>query len=254
MKEIRPAPETVMGADVAASPHCPVTTARHLSAQASYREASRAIWARTGSSPFPSGVLGSALRPLPRCPRWLPDQGRSPGGSPTGGLTGLASLFLLPRAVDGVILRLQGWQDPRPKPRYSPPGKPGSRPKPAASQLPDLVSPVLPDDPARPVRRWPETNPRGFGSSRADQGFASAVCLSVFIRTGGSDRPVGAVRNLPLSHPLKGKPAASAWRRLRQPPCLHIAGPCRVGQRIDRFGCGWEGYLSVAGKIVLATD
>ena len=38
---------------------------------------------------------------------------------------------------------------------------------------------------------------------------------------------MGASRSLPLSHPLKGKPAASASRRLRQPPCLRFRPPCR---------------------------
>jgi hypothetical protein len=36
-------------------------------------------------------------------------------------------------------------------------------------------------------------------------------------------KPMGASRSMPLSHPPKGKPAASAWRRLRQPPCLRFA-------------------------------
>jgi hypothetical protein len=56
--------------------------------------------------------------------------------------------------------------------------------------------------------------------------------------------PVGASRSLPLSHPLKGKPAASAWRRLRQPPCLSL--PPALPPESDRpdfhLGCGWEGY------------
>jgi hypothetical protein len=55
---------------------------------------------------------------------------------------------------------------------------------------------------------------------------------------------MGALRSLPLSHPLKDKPVASAWRRLRQPPCRPLP-PCLPPEGDlpgFRLGCGWEGY------------
>jgi hypothetical protein len=56
-------------------------------------------------------------------------------------------------------------------------------------------------------------------------------------------RNLGTLRSLPLSHPLKGKPAASAWRRLRQPPGLRSAASLSGGTRGPlRSGCGWEGF------------
>src|SRR5436190_986187 len=53
---------------------------------------------------------------------------------------------------------------------------------------------------------------------------------------------------MPLSHPLKGKPAASAWRRLRQPPCLRFR-PLLARRRQQANLWLWLGRLSpVAGR------
>ena len=82
---------------------------------------------------------------------------------------------------------------------------------------------------------------------------AGQVGTEVLSRLSGSTpgglEPWALERSLPLPHPLKGKPAASAWRRLRQPPgpsldCLD----CLVGQEAASLRL-WLGRLStVAGR------
>ena len=65
---------------------------------------------------------------------------------------------------------------------------------------------------------------------------------------------VGALRNLPLSHPLKGKPAASAWRRLRQPPGLRVVATPLWGGRPVSLRLWLGRRLVRLRSIVSATD
>ena len=130
---------------------------------------------------------------------------------------------------------------PRPKPPV-PPGR---------SRAEALVPPL------RSSRAETRSCPTDKGPRPAVPPVAARRLASRFCRTGVGPKPatclmvsepegsetLGTERNLPLSHPLKGKPAASAWRRLRQPPGLcsatllpgGTAGPLRSGS-------GWEGF------------
>lgn len=172
-----------------------------------------------------------------------PRQGRSPGGSPLGGSKILRSR-LSRRRDTGAEARFRLSGIPRPKPRVPPGGPSAEALWTAASQLPGR-SPVLPDRvgaeaPPRPVAvRGPKSR-----CCRADCGPKPGTCL-IGSRP-GAGKPMGALRNLPLSHPLKGKPAASAWRRLRQPPGP-FAGETPPGGTAPASLGLWPGLRTVAG-------
>jgi hypothetical protein len=164
---------------------------------------------RLGSGAAPSGVLRRP-KPPPVSPR-APRQGRSPGGSPLGGsgtlvpVPTLSAFWPKPASRKERDPRAEAlgsaWQSMDRSPGSCRVGSaPARRPRflPDRSLNPKVRCPVLSASPH--TRRLP-----------------------------GS--PEGASRSMPLSHPLKGKPAASAWRRLRQPPCLHFRLPrCPEGQ------------------------
>jgi len=196
-------------------------------------------------APLPPGSISGRSRK--RFPRGLPDQGRSPGGSPFGG-SELTSLFPPSRSLgrssgsdDGGILgRSLGFRltamDRNPGTAGF--AAPGPKPGPARS----VGAEALPF-------RWRRLNRS-----------------SAFRRAG--PEPEGPVSRLMVSHvpegrwqtdgrftkpaafaSAKGKPAASAWRRLRQPPCL--SPPPALPPEGDRpgfgSGCGWEGFPPLPG-------
>ena len=146
-----------------------------LAAMRKLRDASRDDQARTGGSgAYPSGVRPK-LAPRQVSPR-APRQGRSPGGSPLGRS---GTRVPVPAPCDsesrsfgpvggGILGRSLG----------SACGSPWiGILGPAGSQLPSR-SPVLPDDLARPVRRWQRADfrPASAGQIRT----CVPTCLSVF--------------------------------------------------------------------------
>ena len=222
----RSRPQTVMGADVAAGPHCPFAGTWPGRRGVPHRAVSRDGASNRGfQAPLPPGSFSGRSRS--RFPRGLPDQGRSPGGSPFGG-SELTSLFPPSRSrgrsfgsVDGGILR------PKPPVRLT-----------AMDRSPGPVAFAAPGPkpgPARPIRRRSAflagggAKDRSPAFRRAGPGPEGPVSGLEGFRS--ARRPtgtlMGASRSLPPSHPLKGKPAASASRRLRQPPCLRFHPPDR---------------------------
>jgi hypothetical protein len=197
-------------------------------------------------APLPPGSFSDRSRS--RFPRGLPDQGRSPGGSPFGGLE-LTSLFPPSRflgrsfgSVDGGILgRSLGF---RLTAMDRSPGSAG------------FAAPGPKPGPARQIRS--RSSFSAGGDALTEIPLSAGLVLNPKVRCpawwlpscpkAGSET-VGALRSLPLSHPLKGKPAASAWRRLRQPPCLSL--PPALPPEGDRLGfgsgCGWEGFPPLPG-------
>lgn len=109
--------------------------------------------------------------------------------------------------------------------------------------------------PARPCRS--RSFSRAGGSARTEVPPSAGLVLDPKVRCPACPVPpvrrplvpMGASRSLPLSHKLKGKPAASAWRRLRQPPCLPLRSTIRPkADGRSRPGL-WLGRLpSVAGR------
>jgi hypothetical protein len=128
-------------------------------------------------------------------------------------------------------------QDPRPKPRSAWQSK-GRNPGSAASQLPGR-SPVL------PVGSEPKS-PSAGGDALTEVPLSAGQVLNrspvsrlwLLTRRSGT---CGHLTKAATKHPQKGKPVASAWRRLRQPP-----GPlldrldCLVGQEAASLGL-WLG-------------
>ena len=191
-------------------------------------------------APLPPGSFSGRGRS--RFPRGLPDQGRSPGGSPFGGLE-LTSRFPPSRSlgrssgsVDGGILgRSLGF---RLTAMDRSPGSAG------------FAAPGPKPGPARQFRS--RSSFLAGGGAETEVPLSAGLVLNPKVRCPACDFPParrptgnrGRFRNLPLSHPLKGKPAASAWRRLRQPPCLSL--PPALPPEGDRpgfgSGCGWEGF------------
>lgn len=229
----------LMGAGVAASPHCPFAgdtrPGRRGSPQWAFSRNGPEPGARTPSS----GVL-PALARLSVSP-WAPRQGRSPGGSPVGSTgTGVPvsclptnpqpkHRFAIQQGAFGRSLQ-PAWRSMDLRPRSAVFAAPGPKPGPARRFGAEALSPpvaarrlasrLLPD---RNLDRSPSSCLFRFGTRRF--------------------RNLGTLRSLPLSHPLKGKPAASAWRRLRQPPGLRSAASSSGGTRGPlRSGCGWEGF------------
>ena len=231
-----------MGAGVAAGPHCPVASNPAWEARRS------ALGGFERSAPEPG-----ARSPLPpesvrgrsrfRFPRGLPDRAEALA---VRRLADLELAFLLPAFAvpEGRSLRFRSRQDPRPKPRFRlAVHGPKSWVLPG-SQLPGR-SPVLPD------RSEPKLFSAG-GGALTEVPLSAGLVLDPKVRCPACPVPrarrplvpVGALRSLPLSHPLKGKPASSAWRRLRQPPCLSLppALPPEGDRPGIRSGCGWEGF------------
>jgi hypothetical protein len=197
-------------------------------------------------APLPPGSFSGRSRS--RFPRGLPDQGRSPGGSPFGGLE-LTSLFPPSRSLgrssgsdDGGILgRSLGF---RLTVMDRSPGSAG------------FAAPGPKPGPARQIRS--RSSFSAGGGARTEVPLSAGLVLNPKVRCPAwwfparpkaAWKPMGALRSLPLSHPLKGKPAASAWRRLRQPPCLSL--PPALPPEGDRpgfgSGCGWEGFPPLPG-------
>lgn len=208
-----------MGAGVAASPHCPTAVRPGLGGEAARDGRFRDRIGAGGSSVI------SGVRPVPegafRFPRWLPVRAealavrrsavrnRSPSSCPSSRKAEASDPFGRSQSPKLLV----------------PPDRPWIEILgPAGFAAPESEDPVLPDAsgaeaPFSPVaaRRPKSRFPPGWSWTRRSG-----------VRPGsGSFRArrlvrfrVGAVRCLPLSHPLKDKPAASAWRRLRQPPCL----------------------------------
>ena len=228
-----------MGAGVAAGPHCPFASNPAWEARRSALGGFEKSAPEPGAPlPFPPESIHGRSRF--RFPRWLPDQGRSPGGSPLGGLE-LA--FRFPPS------RFRKPKPSVPQPAGSsaeasvPPGSPG--PKSWACRF---AAPGPKPGPARPIRaealfrRWrrADLSPAFRRAGPGPEGPVSGLPVPQARRL---SVPMGASRSLPLSHPLKGKPAASAWRRLRQPPCLSLPPvlPPEGDRPGIRSGCGWEG-------------
>ena len=226
-----------MGAGVAASPHCPFAGDTKPGRRGNPRRAvSRSEpepGARVSVLRGPSGACapfgfpaGSPSGPKPwRFAAWqfrnrgsgfLPSHKssaeasvRDPAGMP------LAEASSLP-GVHELASWVRRFAAPGPKPGPARRIRPKPFPPVAARRL---ASRFLPD---RSLDRSPSSCLFRFGTRRF--------------------RNLGTSRSLPLSHPLKGKPAASAWRRLRQPPGLRSAASLSGGTRGPlRSGCGWEG-------------
>lgn len=191
-------------------------------------------------APIPPGSVRS-LRSF-GVPRGLPAQGRGPGGSPLGRS---GTRVPVPAPCDsesrsfgpvggGILGRSLG----------SACGSPWiGILGPAGSQLPSR-SPVLPDDLARPVRRWQRADfrPASAGQIRT----CVPTCLSVF-RT--------EVRNTAgrFSKPAAFASAKGQARSFRLAAASSAALPSLSDHRLvrqgpDRSGCGWEGSHSVAGR------
>ncbi len=161
------------------------------------RHRSRGLFCRVLRSP-------STAEAVSRFPRWLPDQGRSPGGSPLGGLE--------------LAFRFPPSRFRKPKP---------SVPQPAGSSAEALGPPDSP---------WTEILGLSFRSSRVETRSCPTIRAEARSAGGGAlteiplsaglvlnpkvrcpawpvprarrlSVPMGASRSLPLSHPLKGKPA-----------------------------------------------
>jgi hypothetical protein len=235
-----------MGADVAAGPHCPLAgtwpgrRGVPRGAVSSGRRLNRGSWRRFLRGPW-------AAEAAFRFPRWLPD-----------------------RAEALAVRRRRIWNS-RPASRHPGPSAEASVPKMAGSSAEASVPPGV-HGPKSWVRRFRSSRaetrscptvrsrspgPAG-GGARTEVPLSAGQVLNPKVRCPAwwfptcpkaAWKPVGALRSMPLSHPLKGKPAASAWRRLRQPPCLSLPpGLPPEGDRPGfRSGCGWEGFPPLPG-------
>lgn len=205
-----------MGAGIAAGPHCPFAVG-YQAWEA--RQSARAV-----SKPGLSRGLGQGS--------WSPSAAEAtsgfPGGSPSGPKPWRFAAWRIessrfrsrrPHTAAEALVRL-GWILGRSL---------GS-----AGQSMDR-SPGS----CRVTSRWPK--PR-FPSEPVLDARASGV-RTLRVRRPKALVPVGASRSLPPLLPLKGKPEASAWRRLRQPPCLCDVTSCLVGQEARSLGL-WPGRLS----------
>lgn len=232
-----------MGAGVAAGPHCPVAGGHQA------WEARQSAWGgfETGPGRGPKRRFpGSFARRRPRS--------GFPAGSPSGPkpwrfaawrIWNSRSASRLPvTAAEALVPELAGslaeaagsaWQVHEPKPwALAGFAAPGTRPSPARQS-------VRPKPPFLPVAVRKSEDPAFRRASHPSRGMF--VLPARFLSPEGVRFRLGALRSLPLSHPLKGKPAASAWRRLRQPPRL----------RSDLSSGGTQGLLAraVAGKALV---
>jgi hypothetical protein len=214
-----------MGAGIAAGPHCPVAL----------DPAEAVSPALGGSRGGDQGASPEGPKPRSRVlrgPSTAEAASGFPAGSPTGpkpwrfavgGFEAEASLPIL-AGTAGRSPWFRVGRDPEPKPWFRLASPWAVRPWVIAG----FAAPEPKPGPARPCRS------RSF--SRAGGGARTEVPLSAGLvpnpkvrcpacpvpRVRRPSVPMGASRSLPLSHKLKGKPAASAWRRLRQPPCLPL--------------------------------
>lgn len=243
-----------MGADVAASPHCPAADDTRPGRRGSPREAVFETAAKPGAPqrfpesfrdpkvPFGSPA-GSPSGPKPwRFAAWrkfrteAPPSGRvgfqsaEAPRSPSGWISGRNRVSRLAgHGPKSWALPLRSSRTRRPGPARQVEGRslfpPGGG---AQTEVPPSAGPILDRSPVSGLARF----------SRARR----------LPRSG-----MGASRSLPLSHPLKGKPAASAWRRLRQPPCLRAVASSPGGtMRSVSLGPWLEAFFRCR-KIVSAT-
>ena len=185
-------------------------------------------------------------------PRGLPAQGRNPGGSPLGG-----SGTRVPCS--------RTFRSRKPKPRF----------RPAAGSLAEALVP-----PGRPLDRdplaclvrssraetrscttiWPGQFAGGFALTFVPlKPGRPRICIRHlpvdFLRTGGPDQPVGAGRSYAAFASAKGQ--ARSFRLAAASSAALPSLPRPSPGEARACGCsgrGWEGSLSVAGKIVWATD
>ena len=206
-----------MGAGVAASPHCPIAKGTKPGRRGSPRGAcSKPSRSRGLRWRLPGSFRG---RSRFRFPRWLPDRPealavrRSAVSEPK---------FLFPPSGD------RGAEAPR----LPFGGIPGRSQGSASRSRTEALDPPLRSSRTRrsgPARQTSSRSrfPAG-GGARTEVPLSAGPVLDRsplsglvrFVGPEGLSIRLGALRSLPLSHPLKGKPAASAWRRLRQPPRL----------------------------------
>lgn len=236
-----------MGAGVAASPHCPFASTLAWEARAScqgrFRETigqNRGFRHRSLRGPSeacaPSGFpAGSPSGPKP----WRFAARQIRNSRPCSRSRPIPKAEASVSSGGGILGRSLGsaWQIHGPKSWVS-----------AGSQLPGR-SPVLPDC------DWPGQSPP-VAARRSKPRFCRTVHELSPVAASVSEPKlgnlVGASRNLPLSHPLKGKPAASAWRRLRQPPCLRFRPRVWWDKGLVAPAVAGKAFLRCR-KIVLAT-
>jgi len=235
-----------MGAGIAAGPHCPF-----------------ALDPAEAVSPATGGFEGRRPRPKPRKAkpgsRVLrgPSEAEASSGFPAGSPSGPkpwrfavgeveaeASIPAL-AGTSGRSLRVRVRQDPGPKPRFrlaSPWTEVLGHCRVRSSRAEARSCPTL-SRPKPLSDRWQRAD-RSPAFCRAGPGPEGPVSGLTVPPVRRPLVPMGASRSMPLSHKPKGKPAASAWRRLRQPPRLPLPpGLPPEGDRPDfRLGCGWEGY------------
>jgi len=235
-----------MGAGVAAGPHCPFAETQPGRRGVPRRAVSSGGAWTGGPGAASSGVLFQP-KPEPVSPR-APRPGPKPWRFAVRRFG--THVPLPPIAVPLPKLWSRWWRDPRPKPRVPPDGHGPKSWGRRFSQLPGR-NPVLPGKSGAEAPSFPVASPGP--KSRFPPGWSwtrrSGVLPVVSHVPEGRLETNGRFRSLPLSHPLKDKPAASAWRRLRQPPCLSL--PPALPPEGDRpgfySGCGWEGFPPLPG-------
>jgi len=246
-------PPKLMGADVAAGPHCPV--AGTLPGRRGVPRRAVSSWRRC--EPGARSAASSGVHPKPKLLQGFP------AGSPTGPKPWRfaarqiwdlrpASRFGGPRPKPRFRVR----QDPRPKPRFRlAVHEPKSRVRRFRSSRAETRS--CPKEPGA------EAQGSTGGGALTEIPLSAGQVLNPKVRCPAcrfptcpkaAGKPMGASRSMPLSHPLKGKPAASAWRRLRQPPCLSLRRfpPGETQSRSARAVAGKA--IPRCRKIVSATD
>lgn len=216
-----------------------------------FRGAETRAQAPKGQSQGPaSSGVHPRPKPLPVSPR-APRQGRSPGGSPLA-VSKPKLLFPPSAGTAGRSLWFRLGRDPEPKPWFRLASPWAVRPWVIAG----FAAPEPKPGPARPCRS--RSFSRAGGGARTEIPLSAGLVLNPKVRCPACpvprvrrpSVPMGASRSLPLSHKLKGKPAASAWRRLRQPPCLPLRSAIHP-KAICRSRPGlWLGRRSpVAGRL-----
>ena len=226
-----------MGAGVAASPHCPV--AAEYQAWEARQSAGRFRGMRSGPGAWTasSGFLSE--------PKLL--QG-FPAGSPTGPkpwrfaarqFRNRGSVSRHRRAVAEARFRLR--QDSFGR-SLSPAWQPlDFRLRPAVSQLPGR-NPVLPDAVGTEVPSAPVAARRLASRFLPDRRRTEIRCLPFRSRTRGFDT-LGALRSLPLTHPLKASPQLPHGGGFVSRPGLRFtASIAWWDKRRLGSGCGWEGF------------
>ncbi len=175
-------------------------------------------------APLPPGSFSGRSRS--RFPRGLPDQGRSPGGSPFGGLE-LTSLFPPSRSlgrsfgsVDGGILgrslgfRLTAMDRSPGSAGFAAPG-----PKPGPARQIRSRSPFFSGGDAK------DRSPAFRRAGPEPEGPVSRLVVSHVPE--GRLETGGRFRNLPLSHPLKASPQLPPGGGFVSRPAFLLRLPCR---------------------------